>query len=183
MTDVTRYRTGLEVAAAERRDRAIQLRLSGMSASEIAKKLRYPDLNTVYRDLGEAMQDKVRSQHEVEQLRQIELMRLDKLMQGRWRKAIEGDDVALGGVLRIMARRAKLLGLDAPTKSDVRVGPIDEVRRNEELEALLNRIIEAVGPYPNVQVAIFEAFQDTMQRRDPAIIPLPAAEVVSDRYD
>jgi hypothetical protein len=37
-----------------------------------------------------------------------------------WTKALNGDVRAVDSVLRIMERRAKLLGLDAPTKIDWR---------------------------------------------------------------
>ena len=41
----------------------------------------------------------------------------------RWEQAIEGNDKALGRVLAIVERRAKLLGLDAPAKRPTEVSP------------------------------------------------------------
>jgi hypothetical protein len=40
-----------------------------------------------------------------------------------WEQAIEGNDKALGRVLAIVERRAKLLGLDAPAKRPAEVSP------------------------------------------------------------
>ena len=47
----------------------------------------------------------------------LELERLDALTLAAWPRARAGDDRAIRVVLRIMQRRAKLLGLDAPLKS------------------------------------------------------------------
>lgn len=45
-----------------------------------------------------------------------EVSRLDGLLAGLWVKASNGDLGAVDRVLKIMERRAKLLGLDAPAK-------------------------------------------------------------------
>jgi hypothetical protein len=47
------------------------------------------------------------------------LVRLDQLLQGVWLGAVDGNPAAVGLALRIMERRAKLLGLDAPAKIDI----------------------------------------------------------------
>ncbi len=49
-----------------------------------------------------------------EQMRQLELARLDDLQTGVWEMALNGDVAAIDRVLAIMVRRARLLGLDAP---------------------------------------------------------------------
>ena len=51
-----------------------------------------------------------------EHLRTLEALRLDEIQAKIWDKAIAGDYRAVDRVLRIMERRAKLLGLDAPVK-------------------------------------------------------------------
>jgi len=51
-------------------------------------------------------------QEDVEQIRQLENERLDFLLNAVWKSALEGDHKAVDSCLRIMARRAKLLGLD-----------------------------------------------------------------------
>jgi hypothetical protein len=53
-----------------------------------------------------------------EALRTMELARLDELTTGVYERALAGDISAIGAVLSIQVRRAKLLGLDQP----VRVG-------------------------------------------------------------
>jgi hypothetical protein len=51
-------------------------------------------------------------QEDVEQIRQLENDRLDFLFNAVWDSALEGDHKAVDSCLRIMTRRAKLLGLD-----------------------------------------------------------------------
>ena len=51
-----------------------------------------------------------------EQVRKIELDRLDELQAAWYKKAVEGDPVALDKVRALLADRARLLGLNAPLK-------------------------------------------------------------------
>ena len=57
-----------------------------------------------------------------EELRQLELERLDLLTRGLEPMASVGNPGAVNAYLRVMERRAKLLGLDAPVKTDVTTG-------------------------------------------------------------
>lgn len=52
----------------------------------------------------------------IDEIRGIEAFRLDQLQVVAWRQAMNGDLSATDRVLRIMERRAKLQGLDAPTQ-------------------------------------------------------------------
>jgi len=47
----------------------------------------------------------------------MEVERLDAMLMAVWAKAKKGDVAAVDRVLKIQERRAKLLGLDAPTKT------------------------------------------------------------------
>ena len=48
----------------------------------------------------------------VDQVMQMELTRLDRALNAIWDKVLEGDDRAINNLLKIMERRAKLLGMD-----------------------------------------------------------------------
>ena len=52
----------------------------------------------------------------IQQARNVELQRLQDMHKAVWDKAIGGDQAAIAVVIRLMERRAKLLGLDAPAK-------------------------------------------------------------------
>jgi hypothetical protein len=51
-----------------------------------------------------------------EQIRELELKRLDRFQRSLQPAANKGDAKAVLAILKVMERRAKLLGLDAPTK-------------------------------------------------------------------
>ena len=53
------------------------------------------------------------------ELRRADLERLDAMLPNNILMAVAGDKDAVSSVLKIMERRAKLLGLDAPTKQEV----------------------------------------------------------------
>jgi hypothetical protein len=52
-------------------------------------------------------------------IRDLEIERLDALLEGLWEKASNGDERAVNSALKIMERRSRLLGLDAPTTTQI----------------------------------------------------------------
>ncbi|HEX3052699.1 MAG TPA: hypothetical protein VHP83_18715 [Aggregatilineaceae bacterium] len=113
---------GQKEKAAERRVKALDLRQSGLSYRKIAEQLEV-DVATVFRDIKDSLAElKAVEETEAEELRIIEVARLDAILNAMYNKAINGDQGAVDRVLRIMERRAKLLGLDAPSKTDVTSG-------------------------------------------------------------
>lgn len=62
-----------------------------------------------------------RTAEDAEALQRIEVERLDRLLDALWTAAIAGDCGAVDRVLKIAERRSKLLGLDAPTRTDATV--------------------------------------------------------------
>jgi len=54
-----------------------------------------------------------------EQVRALELERLDLMLVAVWPSALGGDIAAQQQVLRLMDRRARYLGLDAPQRIDI----------------------------------------------------------------
>lgn len=58
-------------------------------------------------------------ERDTDQLRTLELARLDTLQEAVWEKATQGDLAAIEGVMLIMARRAALLGLDRTDNDDL----------------------------------------------------------------
>jgi len=49
----------------------------------------------------------------------VEDQRLEMLLKSTFTKALDGDLAALDACLKVMARRAKLLGLDAPAQTEI----------------------------------------------------------------
>lgn len=50
------------------------------------------------------------------ELRRVDVARLDALTEAHWNLALKGDKDATGNVLKILERRARMLGLDAAAK-------------------------------------------------------------------
>ena len=107
---------GPDPDAVERRNTALDMRSRGYSYTDIAKTLGV-SRSTAHKYVTTEL-DKIREETRAsaEQVRGLELSRLDRL----WRRAeelLDSDDddgaKAIGAALRIMERRARLLGLDA----------------------------------------------------------------------
>jgi hypothetical protein len=114
---------GTKVPAAEtieKERRALGLRRAGITYDEIARQVGYANASgarkAVMRGLKRTLQD------DADATRQLEADRLDRLQAGVWNAAAGGDVQALDRVLKIMDRRAKLLGLDVPAKHEL-TGP------------------------------------------------------------
>jgi len=65
----------------------------------------------------------------------LELERLDEMFLGVYPRAKRGDEKAINSALKIMERRARYLGLDAPT-------PIEHSVARDTLDALLAPVLE-----------------------------------------
>jgi DNA-binding CsgD family transcriptional regulator len=96
----------------ERQTYMLQLRRTGTSLAEICSMMEL-SMSSVKSCLKGAY-SKLSMEHEAEESRQLELVRLDEVMHAYYDKAIEGDEKAADIVFKSMDRRAKLLGLDAP---------------------------------------------------------------------
>ena len=107
------------IRTTEKTLKALELRKRGMNYTQIGEKLgcaRSTACRYVLSEL-ENLADKCRE--EAVHVRDLELQRLDALYLKAW-EAVEGGDLAaIDRCLRIMERRAKLLGLDAAQKVDV----------------------------------------------------------------
>lgn len=105
---------------AQRRTKAIALRMAGADWDTIADRLDYSSRAHACKDLTRALAANLAEMgRSVEELREVELMRLDRLQAALWAAAVGGDVRAVDSVLRIVDRRCKLLGLDAPLRAEV----------------------------------------------------------------
>ena len=114
------------IAAAERQARAIELRKAGLGYAAIARQLGYGGPSGAYGAIMTALRALTREP--AQELRELELARLDDLLLGLWTDARRGSVAKVDRVLKIMARRAALLGLDAPT----RFADVTDARRDAE---------------------------------------------------
>lgn len=104
------------LAAIERRRQCVELRLSGASVGAIAGKLGLSK-STVHKHLTKAMVEATEAlDRPASEIKALELARLDRLLLAVWGNASKGDVQHVDRALKIMERRAKLLGLDAPLR-------------------------------------------------------------------
>lgn len=100
-----------QISAVERQRQALELRKRGMSYSDIAAAIGYKSPSGAHQAVAHALKKTLRE--EADGLREMEAERLDALLDAVWDKAMRGNKDAVDRVLRIMERRARLLGLDA----------------------------------------------------------------------
>lgn len=134
-----------QVAAANALDRqqeALELRKSGASFAAIARTLGV-STTQAYNDVEAALAEAVnRNVGKADELRQLELQRLDEVFFGIYQRAVGGELKAVDRLLRISERRAKLLGLDAPQALDLG----DGVPLNIHIVPKLTDVLQALAP-------------------------------------
>lgn len=108
--------------AAERKRQALEFRMAGLTFQQIGDQLKIT--KQAAHQLVVTALDEVREQiaETAPQVLTMELERLDSLWRTVYPEAKRGNLGAVDRSIRIMERRAKLLGLDAPAKSDVTSG-------------------------------------------------------------
>lgn len=101
----------------ERTLQALQLRASGATYDQIALALGYANRSCAFQAVQRGLRMTLREP--ADQVRDLELQRLDRLQAALWARAIKGGYRAIETILKLMDRRAKLMGLDAPTRVDI----------------------------------------------------------------
>jgi len=114
----------------ERQRQALELRLSGATLDVIAKELHFRHPSGVAYAVEAALKRTL--EPAANEVRKIEIARLDRALLSIWRSVLNGHHGAIDRYLKISDRRARLLGLDAPVKlsgnitSDLTIKIVDE---------------------------------------------------------
>ena len=120
------------IAYAEKQRQALELRKAGLTFEEIAAKLGYATHVGAYQAVKSAIRKIIKEP--AEEVRDLEVARLDAMLAGLWVDARKGNVLKVDRVLKIMSRRAELLGLDAPKKYE------DVTDHRKEAEAIAAEI-------------------------------------------
>lgn len=159
------------LATARRRERVLELRKKGLTQREIADRLRDEfgevalpsgwDSRYVAKDIKRELQ-KVRSDVEeaATDVRTMELRRLDEMLRGLWPDATGGDTEAVNAVLRVMKRRAKMLGIDEPEE----FAQVVELVDSEEYRKARRAIMQALEDYPEARAEVADALENVNAR-------------------
>ena len=107
------------IAHRERNAKALQLRKEGMNFEDIARECGFSSRQRAH----EAVSTEIKrlTREPAEEVLVLELERLDAMFTMPYLNAQAGDLNAINVCLRIMDRRAALLGIDAPKKVDAKV--------------------------------------------------------------
>lgn len=135
-----RKNTVQTLAEREAEAEALRLRLAGLPFAEIARRQGSKHASTAWRRVQAALRDTVPLE-DVDLLRRLESERLDyvqvrlfaALEAAQRREDVDGVIKASTAFVKIAERRSRLLGLDAPVRTDVRISGAMEA----EIETLV----------------------------------------------
>jgi len=145
------------------KERAIvELRTEGYVWREIAQIVSMSTAG-VYKAYNRAMTRVIAPS--IEEHREMELDRLDILQRTYWQPAVNGNLRAADYVLRVIDKRAKLLGLDAPLKVQAEVVTYDGSDLDAEVERVA-RLIEAGTIYNSADIATVTELTDNSKPLD-----------------
>lgn len=124
--------------------KAIELRIAGYTLPYIAEHAGYSNPNNAARAIRNKLEiHKVDDAELVAELRRVDLERLEQITSAIWAKATAGDLKSIDRVVRIMERRAALMGLDAPKRNEIS-GPGGAPIEVDARQALIGRITQLV---------------------------------------
>ena len=106
-----------KVATHAKRVRCVELAAQGLSYDAIAEAAGYSNRGGAYKAVTAAL--RAQQTEAVDELRMLELERLDALQRSCWDAALEGDIASVDRVLKVIAARVRLLGLDQNTDKTV----------------------------------------------------------------
>ena len=124
--------TPKRATAAQRRNQALQRRIGGWTFQAIGDELgitrqaAHGLVVTALKDLNE------KTMESASELQRLELERLDVMNSAIWGAVLKGDVGAIDRAIRIQARRAALMGLDSPSKHEIKTDIIEvTIKKNE----------------------------------------------------
>jgi hypothetical protein len=105
------------LTAVERQRAALELRKAGKSYEAIAQELGYGGPSSAHNAVKAALRKTL--QEPADDLRALEVARMDAMLDGLWPKVLDGNPRAVEVAIKVLERRARLLGLDAPQKINI----------------------------------------------------------------
>ena len=143
---------GSESRTAQLEADAFRLRLSGATYPQIAEQCGCA-LSSAWGAVQRVLKrTREETNEQADQVRELELSRLDKALEVIWPNILKGDELSIGVMLKISKRRADLLGLDAPEKHEILGAEIilevvgTEIRQVEGQEPEQIEGVQAVVP-------------------------------------
>lgn len=158
------------ITAEQRTARAIELRLRNYTLQQIADEVGYSDPSSAFKAIMRGLAAEL-PEAQRDQLRRLEVAKLNDVERITWPDALAGDDRARNTILRCIDRRAKLLGLDAPQQVTLstREGEPVEVNVTHSLDAAFVQAAELVRS---------RIVQQSIERAGDAVIDVTPTDAV-----
>jgi hypothetical protein len=131
------------LTAAERRKQALQAFLAGMDLRTIAQSVGYADGSAAKKAIDKAIEESIaREQADIDALRQVEVLRYDRLQAAWWAAAVgkNRDTGAAKIVLECIKGRSRLTGVEAPRRIN-----LDAQKLGDEILAIMDELREDEG--------------------------------------
>ena len=119
----------------EKEKRVLELRRGGLTFDLIAERVGYANASSAQKAYQRACSRVVYD--DVVALRNAEMDRLDIAQAAIWNEVLQGTVSAVMALMKIMERRARLLGLDMPVKTQLEVTHYDRDTIDAEVQRLV----------------------------------------------
>ena len=107
-----------ELEMADKRAQALALRQEGKNYEEIGRAMGISGQSARKYVLDELVNRREAGGEDLESVRDLEVQRLDAILETYWPKMRKGDKFATSLVMQVMERRSAYLGLDAPKRTE-----------------------------------------------------------------
>ncbi len=144
--------------AKERQRQALELRKAGATYQQIADQLGFKHASSAGKSVKKAIDNL--GTEEAEDLRIIEVARLNHLMLAIWDRCQAGDLKAIDRALRIQQRLSDLMGLDAPARSESVSVQAHVVTIEGDKDDYIRALQKARGELPDGTVIDAEVIED-----------------------
>lgn len=105
---------------AKRRAQLIALKLAGMDFETIADRLGYSEAGSARKDFWRAVKaNRLEEKEAVENLREVQGQRIERLLAAVWPTALKGDLKAVETSRRLIAEYIRLYGVAEPVRTEV----------------------------------------------------------------
>lgn len=122
----------------------LKLRRGGLTFDVIAQRVGYANPGSAQKAYERSL-TRITAE-DVGIMRQVENDRLDMAQAAIWVKVLQGDNMSISNLLRIMDRRAKLNGLDVPVRIQAEVVSYDIGSIDANIAAIVNELANSSSP-------------------------------------
>ena len=119
----------------------LELRKTGATWRQIAEAVGYTHASAARKAYLRAYDRTL--QAPADELRDLELERLDRLQMAYWKDAVEGNIKAADYVLKVIQVRARIIGIEAPTRIQAEVVNYDATGIDADIEKTIRELERA----------------------------------------